>query len=221
MAYSIQQQVSSSPILSCSQHHPISGGGNWQYPHDHCNFRGPQSPLTHVLLPGRSLLSGSVLHFRDCDKVHLQLFLQSDDIPLRECNVQCFAFAVSGSAKLSMLTAMSYVRYVASALHCAAKSSWMSAHASTESWVHGMQGGQEASRPPSPSESSPSLDCFFFRHSFCFAPAVSYCCLCCCWHLRDAAQSLSPDADKNKIGNYVCVLTVVDVEVVERLLHQL
>ncbi|KAG8519537.1 Olfactory receptor 14J1, partial [Galemys pyrenaicus] len=67
-------------------------------------------------------------------------FLHSGDIPLRECKVQCFAFAVSGSAKLSMLTAMSYDHYVASALHCATKSSWMSAHASMESWVCGAAG---------------------------------------------------------------------------------
>ncbi|KAG8505905.1 Olfactory receptor 14J1 [Galemys pyrenaicus] len=67
-------------------------------------------------------------------------FLHSGDIFFRECKVQCFAFTVCGSAELSLLTAMSYDRYVASALHCATKSSWLSAHASTESWACGSVG---------------------------------------------------------------------------------
>ncbi|XP_055988195.1 olfactory receptor 14J1-like [Sorex fumeus] len=40
-------------------------------------------------------------------------FMHSRNISLWECIVQCFAFAVCGSAEMSMLTVMSYDRYVA------------------------------------------------------------------------------------------------------------
>ncbi|XP_037371376.1 olfactory receptor 14J1-like, partial [Talpa occidentalis] len=40
-------------------------------------------------------------------------FVHSGYISLRECIVQCFSFIVCGSAELSMLTVMSYDRYVA------------------------------------------------------------------------------------------------------------
>ncbi|XP_049620825.1 olfactory receptor 14J1-like [Suncus etruscus] len=40
-------------------------------------------------------------------------FMQSGNISLGECIVQCFAFAVCGSVEMAMLTVMSYDRYVA------------------------------------------------------------------------------------------------------------